>query len=85
MDFQILEPEDRNAVVLLAPLLRLAVAFDQSREQKIERIETAIQDRAVEMRLISDADTDIEQWHASQAADVFREVYGRQLTIRAKR
>jgi exopolyphosphatase/guanosine-5'-triphosphate,3'-diphosphate pyrophosphatase len=85
MDFQILEPEDRNAVVLLAPLLRLAVAFDQSREQKIERIETAIQDRAVEMRLISDADTDIEQWHASQAADVFHEVYGRQLTIRAKR
>ncbi|HYK61099.1 MAG TPA: Ppx/GppA phosphatase family protein [Bryobacteraceae bacterium] len=85
MDFQILEPEDRNAVVLLAPLLRLAVAFDQSQEQKVGRIETAIQDRAVEMRLISDADTDIEQWHASQVANVFHEVYGRQLAIRAKR
>jgi exopolyphosphatase / guanosine-5'-triphosphate,3'-diphosphate pyrophosphatase len=85
MDFQILEPEDRNAVVLLAPLLRLAVAFDQSHEQKVDRIETAIQDRAVDMRLISDGDTDIEQWHASQAASVFREVYGRQLVVRAKR
>ncbi|HEY7336555.1 MAG TPA: Ppx/GppA phosphatase family protein [Bryobacteraceae bacterium] len=85
VDFQTLEPEDRNAVVLLAPLLRLAVAFDQSQEQKVESVETAILDRAVEMRLISAGDTDIEQWHASQVAEVFREVYGRQLTIRAKR
>jgi hypothetical protein len=85
MDFQILEPEDRNAVVLLAPLLRLAVAFDQSQEQKVGRIEAVIQDRAVEMRLVSDGDTDIEQWHASQVANVFHEVYGRQLIIRAKR
>ena len=84
-DFQALEPEDRNAVVLLAPLLRLAVAFDQSQQQKVERLEATIQDRSVEIRLISECDTDIEQWHASQVSGVFREVYGRQLLIRAKR
>ena len=84
-DFQTMELEDRNAVVLLAPLLRLAVAFDQSQDQKVERIDASIQDRSVEIRLISECDTDIEQWHASQVSGVFREVYGRQLTIRARR
>ncbi len=84
-EFQGLDPEMRNAVVLLAPLLRIAVALDQSQEQKVESVEVSIQDRAVELRLVSDRDTDIEQWHASRAADVFREVYGKQLLIRAKR
>jgi exopolyphosphatase/guanosine-5'-triphosphate,3'-diphosphate pyrophosphatase len=85
LEFQKLEAEDRNAIVLLSPLLRLAVAFDQSQQQKVDGLEAAIQDRAVEVRLISDCDTDIEQWHASQVSGVFREVYGRQLVIRAKR
>ena len=84
-DFQTLDAEARNAVVLLAPLLRIAVALDQSQEQNVEGVEAAIQDRSVELRLISGRDTDIEQWHASQTAEVFHEVYGRQLVIRAKR
>jgi len=84
-EFQSLAAEDRNAVVLLAPLLRIAVALDQSQEQKVERVEAALQDRSVDLRLVSARDTDIEQWHASQVAGVFREVYGLQLTVRAKR
>jgi exopolyphosphatase/guanosine-5'-triphosphate,3'-diphosphate pyrophosphatase len=84
-EFQTLDPEMRNAIVLLAPLLRIAVALDQSQEQKVERVEVSILDRAVELRLVSEGDTDIEQWHASRTAEVFREVYGKQLTIRAKR
>jgi len=84
-EFQTLDPDMRNAIVLLAPLLRIAVALDQSQEQKVDGVEISIQDRAVELRLISDSDTDIEQWHASRVADVFREVYGKQLLIRAKR
>jgi exopolyphosphatase/guanosine-5'-triphosphate,3'-diphosphate pyrophosphatase len=84
-EFQMMEAEDRNAVVLMAPLLRLAVAFDQSQEQKVEHLEAGIQDRTVEVRLISDRDTDIEQWHAAQVSSVFREVYGRQLTVKSRR
>ena len=84
-DFQSMDTEARDAVVLLAPLLRIAVALDQSREQRVESVEAAIQDRSVELRLISARDTDIEQWHASQTAGVFHEVYGRQLALRAKR
>jgi exopolyphosphatase/guanosine-5'-triphosphate,3'-diphosphate pyrophosphatase len=84
-EFMMLDQEMRNAIVLLAPLLRIAVALDQSQEQKIERVEVGLQERTVELRLASDRDTDIEQWHTMRTADVFREVYGRQLSIRVKR
>jgi hypothetical protein len=73
--------------VLLSPLLRLAVALDQSQEQRVERVEAAVQENAVELRLFSehDGDVDIEQWQAEQVAGVFREAYGLPLLVRVKR
>jgi len=70
--FQVLNPEERNSVVLLTPLLRLAVALDQSQEQRVERVEAAVQENAVELRLFSERDVDIEHWQAEQVAPVFR-------------
>jgi exopolyphosphatase/guanosine-5'-triphosphate,3'-diphosphate pyrophosphatase len=83
--FQALNPEDRNSVVLLTPLLRLAVALDQSQEQRVERVEAAVQENAVELRLFSGRDVDIEQWQAEQVTGVFREAYGVPLAVRIKR
>jgi exopolyphosphatase/guanosine-5'-triphosphate,3'-diphosphate pyrophosphatase len=83
--FQTLDPEDRNTVVLLTPLLRLAVALDQSQEQRVERVEAAVQESTVELRLFSERDVDIEQWQAEQVAAVFREAYGLPLVVRVKR
>ncbi len=83
--FQMLNPEDRSTVVLLTPLLRLAVALDQSQEQRVDRVEAAVLDNSVELRLFSDRDVDIEQWQAEQVAAVFRESYGLPLTVRVKR
>jgi exopolyphosphatase/guanosine-5'-triphosphate,3'-diphosphate pyrophosphatase len=85
--FQALDPEDRNSVVLLTPLLRLAVALDQSQEQRVELVEAAVQENAVELRLFSEhgGDVDIEQWQAEQVAGVFREAYGLPLLVRVKR
>jgi hypothetical protein len=84
--FQALDPEDRNCVVLMTPLLRLAVALDQSQEQRVERVEAAVQENAVELRLFSrNVDVDIEQWQAEQVAGVFREAYGRPLAVKVKR
>jgi len=80
-----LNAEDRRAILLMAPLLRLAVALDQSQEQRVERVEAVIHPDTVELRLYSKGDVDIEQWHAAQVADVFREVYGHALVVRTKR
>lgn len=83
--FQLLDVDDRRAVMLLTPLLRLAVALDQSQEQNVERLETSVQDQTVEVRLYSGKDIDIEQWSAQQSADVFRGIYGKSLTVRVKK
>lgn len=83
--FQMLDVEDRRAVMLLTPLLRLAVALDQSQEQNVERVDTLVQDNSVELRLYSGNDIDIEQWSAQQVAGVFQGIYGKTLTVRVKR
>jgi exopolyphosphatase/guanosine-5'-triphosphate,3'-diphosphate pyrophosphatase len=83
--FYALPPEDRRAVLLLTPLLRLAVALDQSQEQKVERVETIVNSHGVELRVYSDRDIDNEIWHAQRAAGVFQEVYGLSLIVKARR
>jgi len=85
LEFQALDAEGRRAVVLLAPLLRIAVALDQSQEQLVEDVHVAIQEKTVELHLRSARDLDVEQWHAEQVSPVFRETYGLPLTVRAKR
>jgi exopolyphosphatase/guanosine-5'-triphosphate,3'-diphosphate pyrophosphatase len=83
--FQALEPEDRHAVAMLAPLLRLAVALDQSQEQRVDRVAAQVQDGTVEIHLYSDTDVDIEQWHAQHVAEAFQQIYGLALVVKAKR
>jgi exopolyphosphatase/guanosine-5'-triphosphate,3'-diphosphate pyrophosphatase len=79
--FQALEPEDKRAVALLTPLLRLADALDRSKDQRVESLECQTRIGDVILRLRSDADVDLEQWAGERVADVFREAYGRQLAI----
>jgi len=83
--FQALSPEDRRAVELLTPLLRAAVALDQSQEQRVERVEAESQTSGVELRLYSDRDLDMEQWQAVQVSSAFQQIYGLPLNVRVKR
>ena len=78
-------PDDRRTVSLLIPLLRLAVALDQSQEQRVDRVEAQVPEDGVVLTLHSERDVDIEQWQAQQVQDVFREVYGLSLSVKVKR
>ncbi len=84
-EFQALDPESRRAVVLLAPLLRIAVALDQSQDQRVENVQVETLDKTVELTLESPLDVDVERWHAEQVAPVFRETYGLPLVVRSRR
>ncbi|HEV2202597.1 MAG TPA: Ppx/GppA phosphatase family protein [Bryobacteraceae bacterium] len=84
LEFQALDAEGRRAVVLLAPLLRLALALDQSQDQRVEDVHVLTQDKTVEIYLRSSQDLDVEEWHAAQVGPVFRETYGLQLAIRVE-
>ena len=83
--FQALLPEDRRTVELMTPLLRIAVALDQSQEQRVDQVDSRVLDGSVELRLSSEFDIDIEQWHTSQVSPVFQQVYGVPLAVRIKR
>jgi exopolyphosphatase / guanosine-5'-triphosphate,3'-diphosphate pyrophosphatase len=84
-EFQSLDAEGRRAVVLLAPLLRLGLALDQSQDQRVDEVHVTVHDRTVEIHLRSSKDLDVEQWHAAQVGPVFRESYGLQLTVRVEK
>jgi exopolyphosphatase/guanosine-5'-triphosphate,3'-diphosphate pyrophosphatase len=83
--FQAMPEGDRHVATRLTPLLRLAVALDQSQEQRVQRIETVVHDAGIEVRLYSERDVDIEQWHAQQTGEAFRAIYGKPLAVKAKR
>jgi exopolyphosphatase / guanosine-5'-triphosphate,3'-diphosphate pyrophosphatase len=83
--FQVMDPDDRRTVTQLIPLLRLAVALDQSQDQRVDRVEAQVQEDGVFLWLHSERDVDIEQWQAQQVLDVFRELYGLSLSVKVKR
>lgn len=79
--YQSLNTESRRAVLMLAPLLRIADGLDRSHEQRVESLDCTLRNDSVVVTLRSDADTDLEQWAGERVADVFREVYERPLVL----
>jgi exopolyphosphatase/guanosine-5'-triphosphate,3'-diphosphate pyrophosphatase len=80
-DFMALSLENRRALTLLAPLLRIADALDRSREQRVEEIECTPGPNGVLLKLKASQDTGLEKWAVEGAAAVFRQVYDRPLVV----
>lgn len=81
VEMQPLDDAARRTVTLLAPLLRLAVALDQSQEQLVARVTAATGEPAVQIRVHSRRDCDLELYYADQTAQVFRQVFNRDLRV----
>ena len=83
--YQALEPDARRQVLLLAPLLRIADSLDRGHEQKVREVTSAIRDGNLNLLVHAEDDIDLEIWSANEAAKIFRDVYGKSLTLqRAK-
>jgi exopolyphosphatase/guanosine-5'-triphosphate,3'-diphosphate pyrophosphatase len=83
--FRVLPPESRRAVQLMTPLLRIAVALDTSKEQRVGTIECQVASGGATLTLTGEQDFDLELWAAERAADVFRQVYGVPLSVTKSR
>jgi exopolyphosphatase/guanosine-5'-triphosphate,3'-diphosphate pyrophosphatase len=79
-----LNAEEKRAVVLLAPLLRVADSLDRSHEQRIESIECRIEPGQVVIEPAFSGDIDLEAWATERAAAVFREVYNLPIVLSAR-
>jgi exopolyphosphatase / guanosine-5'-triphosphate,3'-diphosphate pyrophosphatase len=80
-DFMALPPENRRAITVLAPLLRIADALDRSREQRVEEIECTPGPDGFLLKLKASQDTGLEKWAVEGAAVVFRQVYDKPLVV----
>lgn len=81
--FQTLSPEDRHAVNVLTPLLRLADSLDRGNGQKVRSVECVVYEREIVVNLHAhnSAGIELELWAAGRLDPMFRQMYGRKLTI----
>jgi exopolyphosphatase/guanosine-5'-triphosphate,3'-diphosphate pyrophosphatase len=81
--FQLLPAEDQNTVTMLTPMLRLADSLDRGNGQKVQSVECLVQEREIFVNLHahSAAGLELEIWAASRLDPLFRQVYGKKLTI----
>jgi exopolyphosphatase/guanosine-5'-triphosphate,3'-diphosphate pyrophosphatase len=82
-NLQALSAEDQRAVTLLAPLLRLADSLDRSNAQKVRSVECMVSEREIDVNLhaAESAGIELEIWAANRIDPLFRQIYGRKLTI----
>jgi len=79
--FQALSPADKNTVLLLLPLLRLADSLDRSHAQQIESVDCQLRGNSVLLEVQSHAGADLDLWAAERVSDIFRQIYGKALQL----
>jgi exopolyphosphatase/guanosine-5'-triphosphate,3'-diphosphate pyrophosphatase len=82
-NWQTLDPEGKRAVLMLAPILRLADSIDRSRDQRVESVSCTLRDTDVLLELTAAKDIDLEIWATERTGEFFRSVYGRPLVVKA--
>jgi exopolyphosphatase/guanosine-5'-triphosphate,3'-diphosphate pyrophosphatase len=70
-----LNPDERRAISLLTPLLRMAVALDTAKQQRVQSMECRVEGTSAAVRIAGQGDIDLEVWAAERAADTFRQMY----------
>jgi len=80
-EYQMLAPDDKRALLLLIPVLRLADNLDRSRDQDVEVASCDISNGQVMLKLTSPREPDLAEWAAARVSDVFRQVYGKHLAV----
>jgi exopolyphosphatase/guanosine-5'-triphosphate,3'-diphosphate pyrophosphatase len=81
--FQTLSAEDRHAVTVLTPLLRLADSLDRGNGQRVKAVECVVQEKEIVVNLHAPASAgiELELWAAGRLDALFRQMFGRKLTI----
>ncbi|HVT95745.1 MAG TPA: Ppx/GppA phosphatase family protein [Bryobacteraceae bacterium] len=79
--FESFDADTRRAIVLLAPLLRLADSLDRSHDQRVAHLDVQWRNGTIALALSSPADMDLEIWAAERNFNLFREVYQMPITL----
>jgi exopolyphosphatase / guanosine-5'-triphosphate,3'-diphosphate pyrophosphatase len=78
--------DEKKALLLLIPILRLADNLDRGRDGRVGEIECQVREGGVVLQVHSRAAIDLEQWAAERAGEIFHQIYGMTVSVeRAKR
>lgn len=77
-----LSPEESEVVTLLAPLLRLADAFDRGHHRSVQELSVKIAPRSLTLQVEAKRGAALELWDAERESPIFEQVYGRKLRLR---
>jgi exopolyphosphatase/guanosine-5'-triphosphate,3'-diphosphate pyrophosphatase len=80
-EFQALAPEERKALLLLIPLLRLADSLDRTNQQLVESVAMEMRAGALVASIHSHGDSDLDEWAAERLTDIFNQVYNKPLEV----
>lgn len=81
-DYRDLAPDDRMRVSKLAAILRIADALDRSHAARIPEVQVEIKKQKLILHLPGIADASVERLAMRSKANLFRDIYGLQVTLR---
>jgi exopolyphosphatase / guanosine-5'-triphosphate,3'-diphosphate pyrophosphatase len=79
--YQSLSPDERRALMLLTPILRIADSLDRGQHQRVERVDGELRNGSFVLSMAARGDATLEQWAAERAGDSFRQVYNTPLQV----
>jgi exopolyphosphatase/guanosine-5'-triphosphate,3'-diphosphate pyrophosphatase len=79
--YQALTADEKKALLLMIPLLRLADNMVREPEDRIRSLESRVQDSTVTLVVHAPGDIDLEQWGAERAGETFHQVYGKTISV----
>lgn len=71
----------REMVWRLTPILRLADGLEESQLQRVADVDCKVTNTKVTVSLLSNENTNLEQWAGERAGAVFESIYGRKLMV----
>lgn len=80
-EFSQLTAAERERVRRCAAILRVADALDKEHSQKIRGLQAVVKGRELQIRAEGSMDVLLEQWALKKKDDLFREVFGLQVTL----
>ena len=81
-DFFVSQTESvRELVWRLTPILRLADGLEESQLQRVADVDCHVTNTKVTVSLLSNENTNLEQWAGERAGAVFESIYGRKLMV----
>jgi exopolyphosphatase/guanosine-5'-triphosphate,3'-diphosphate pyrophosphatase len=84
-NFRALKPEERKAVMLLIPLLRIADGLDRGHRQLVTSVHCDVNNGEARLTVEGREGLELDFWAARQAAEVFSQVYQSKLVVARQR